>query len=235
MHTRLAIEGKGGATMRSGGPYDGWWNGGIRNTATFHNTIAMLTEIIGSPTPMRIPLVLARQIPSGDLALPIAPQEWHFRQSIDYSIVARPRGARLRVAHAREPALQHLQDGQALHRAREPRHVDGESAARRGGDRRRRPRRPGRGGARGGRSGRRRCEGQDRRLGGDARAGLRDPRGFIIPSDQPDFPDGDEVRQRAARDRHHGEARDARLRRRRQALSRRDRTSCTPRRRSGRT
>ena len=41
---------------------------------------------IGSPTPMRIPLVLARQIPSGDLALPIAPQEWHFKQSIDYSV-----------------------------------------------------------------------------------------------------------------------------------------------------
>jgi hypothetical protein len=35
MHTRLAIENKSGATMRSGGPYDGWWNGGIRNTATF--------------------------------------------------------------------------------------------------------------------------------------------------------------------------------------------------------
>ena len=51
MHTRLAIEGKPGATMRSGGPYDGWWNGGIRNTATFHNIIAMLTEMIGSPTP----------------------------------------------------------------------------------------------------------------------------------------------------------------------------------------
>ena len=86
MHTRLAIENKPGATMRSGGPYDGWWNGGIRNTATFHNTIAMLTEIIGSPTPMRIPLVAQRQIPSGDLALPVPPQEWHFRQSIDYSI-----------------------------------------------------------------------------------------------------------------------------------------------------
>ncbi|MBV9879578.1 MAG: peptidase [Gemmatirosa sp.] len=85
MHTRLAIEGKGGATMRSGGPYDGWWNGGIRNTATFHNTIAMLTEMIGGPTPQRIPLVLQRQIPSGDLALPIAPQEWHFEQSIAYS------------------------------------------------------------------------------------------------------------------------------------------------------
>jgi hypothetical protein len=86
MHTRLASEGKGGATMRGGGPYDGWWNGGIRNTATFHNTIAMLTEIIGSPTPMRIPLVLQRQIPSGDIAMPIAPQEWRFKQSIDYSV-----------------------------------------------------------------------------------------------------------------------------------------------------
>src|SRR6478735_3520684 len=85
MHTRLASEGKGGATMRGGGPYDGWWNGGIRNTATFHNTIAMLTEIIGGPTPMRIPLVLARQIPSGDIAMPIAPQEWHMKQSIEYS------------------------------------------------------------------------------------------------------------------------------------------------------
>src|SRR5262245_14493766 len=85
MHTRLAAENKGGATMRGGGPYDGWWNGGIRNTATFHNTIAMLTEIIGSPTPMRIPLVLQRQIPSGDLAMPVAPQEWHMKQSIEYS------------------------------------------------------------------------------------------------------------------------------------------------------
>jgi hypothetical protein len=86
MHTRLALEGKGGATMRSGGAYDGWWNGGLRNTATFHNTIAMLTEMIGSPTPTRIPLILDRQIPIGDLAMPVPPQEWHFRQSIDYSI-----------------------------------------------------------------------------------------------------------------------------------------------------
>ena len=86
MHTRLAAEDKPGATMRSGGPYDGWWNGGIRNTATFHNIIAMLTEIIGSPTPMRVPFVAARQIPGADLAFPVPPGEWHFRQSIDYSI-----------------------------------------------------------------------------------------------------------------------------------------------------
>ena len=86
MHTRLAAEGKPGATMRSGGPYDGWWNGGIRNTAAFHNIIALLTEMVGSPTPMRIPLVMQRQLPTSDLVYPIAPQEWHFRQSIDYSI-----------------------------------------------------------------------------------------------------------------------------------------------------
>jgi hypothetical protein len=86
MHTRLAVEGKPGATMRSGGPYDGWWNGGIRNTAAFHNVIALLTEMVGSPTPTRIPLVMQRQLPSADLAYPIPPQEWHFRQSVDYSI-----------------------------------------------------------------------------------------------------------------------------------------------------
>ena len=86
MHTRLVVENKPGATMRSGGPYDGWWNGGLRNTATFHNTIAMLTEMIGSPTPMRIPFVAARQVPGGDLPMPIAPQEWHLRQSVDYSV-----------------------------------------------------------------------------------------------------------------------------------------------------
>ena len=72
--------------MASGGAYDGWWNGGIRNTGNFHNIIAILTETIGSPTPMRIPLVLSRQLPNRDLPYPIAPQEWRFRQSVDYSI-----------------------------------------------------------------------------------------------------------------------------------------------------
>jgi hypothetical protein len=86
MHQRLATEGKPGATMASGGAYDGWWNGGIRNTGNFHNVIAILTETIGSPTPMRIPFVPGRQIPTRDLPYPIAPQEWRFQQSIDYSL-----------------------------------------------------------------------------------------------------------------------------------------------------
>ncbi len=44
--------------------------------------------MIGSPTPMRIPLVLQRQLPTSDLTFPIPPQAWHFRQSIDYSVTA---------------------------------------------------------------------------------------------------------------------------------------------------
>ena len=84
----MAAEGKPGAASRAAGAYDGWWNGGIRNTAAFHNVLAILTEMIGSPTPMRIPFVLPRQLPTSDLTYPIAPQLWHFRQSIEYSITA---------------------------------------------------------------------------------------------------------------------------------------------------
>ena len=86
MHQRLASEGKPGMTMASGGPYDGWWNGGIRNTGNFHNIIAILTETIGNPTPMRIPFRPERQLPNRDHPYPIAPQEWKFSQSIGYSM-----------------------------------------------------------------------------------------------------------------------------------------------------
>jgi hypothetical protein len=96
--------------MRSGGPYDGWWNGGIRNTASFHNVIALLTEMIGNPTPQRIPLVMNRQLPSADLAYPIAPQEWHFRQSVDYSISLN-RAVLNYAAGMREDVVQHLFGG----------------------------------------------------------------------------------------------------------------------------
>src|SRR5688500_16465543 len=86
MHTQLAVEGKPGATMRSGGRYDSGGIGGVRRAATVSDLIAGASEMIGSPTPMRIPLVKERQMPGGDLAMPIAPQAWHFRQSVEYSI-----------------------------------------------------------------------------------------------------------------------------------------------------
>jgi hypothetical protein len=88
MHARFAAEGKAGVTMRGGSTYSTWWNGGLRTTAYFHNQIGLLTETIGSPTPTTIPFVSSRQVPSGDLPFPIAPQPWHFRQSIDYSMTA---------------------------------------------------------------------------------------------------------------------------------------------------
>jgi Zinc carboxypeptidase len=88
IHSRMAAENKPGAAARAAGAYDGWWNGGIRNTAAFHNILAILTEMIGTPTPMRIPLILQRQLPTSDLTFPIAPRVWHFRESIDYSVTA---------------------------------------------------------------------------------------------------------------------------------------------------
>ena len=88
MHTRFAMEGKPGVTMRRGANYSTWWNGGLRTTVYFHNMVGLLTETIGHPTPMEIPFRPERTLPSNDLPNPIAPQRWHFRQSIDYSITA---------------------------------------------------------------------------------------------------------------------------------------------------
>src|SRR5262249_50250281 len=88
MQQRFLAEGKPGATSRSGAPYSTWFNGGIRTTTSFHNIIGLLTETSGSPNPSQIPLVAAKQLPKGDYPAPIAPQEWHFRQSVDYSVTA---------------------------------------------------------------------------------------------------------------------------------------------------
>jgi hypothetical protein len=88
MHSRFAAEGKPGVTSRRGANYSTWWNGGLRTTVYFHNMIGLLTETIGNPTPMRIPFLPNRQLPDSNLHFPIEPQEWHFRQSIDYSVTA---------------------------------------------------------------------------------------------------------------------------------------------------
>ncbi|HZG42910.1 MAG TPA: M14 metallopeptidase family protein [Longimicrobium sp.] len=88
MHNRFVSERKPGVTTRRGANYSTWWNGGLRTTTYFHNMIGLLTETIGNPTPMDIPFVPSRQLPSTDLVSPIAPQRWHFRQSVDYSVTA---------------------------------------------------------------------------------------------------------------------------------------------------
>lgn len=88
MHQRFVLEGKGGTTMRSGASYSTWWNGGLRTTPYFKNMIGLLTETIGNPTPVEVPFVPANQLPHGDLPLPVEPGPWHFRQSIEYSETA---------------------------------------------------------------------------------------------------------------------------------------------------
>ncbi len=88
MHHRFLQEGKPGFTMRSGASYSTWWNGGLRTTAYFQNIIGLLTEIIGNPTPTQIPATMNTIVPRADLPAPIMPQEWKFRQSIDYSVTA---------------------------------------------------------------------------------------------------------------------------------------------------
>ncbi|WP_299291212.1 M14 metallopeptidase family protein, partial [uncultured Mucilaginibacter sp.] len=86
MNNRLNVEGKPGYTQRAGSQFSTWWNGGLRTTPYFHNMVGLLTEIIGNPTPETVALVPDRLIPNGATPNPVVPQQWHFRQSIDYSV-----------------------------------------------------------------------------------------------------------------------------------------------------
>jgi hypothetical protein len=173
MHARFAAEGKAGVTMRSGSPYSTWWNGGLRTTAYFHNQIGLLTETIGDPTPLAIPFVADKQVPSGDLPFPIAPQTWHFRQSVEYSLTANR--AVLDVAS----------------RYRERLLLNAWRMGRNSIDRGSRdtwtvsPRRLGRLQAQYGRGGLVPARVYESELRDPA---LRDARGYILPADQPDFP-----------------------------------------------
>ncbi|HEX6463758.1 MAG TPA: M14 metallopeptidase family protein, partial [Vicinamibacterales bacterium] len=88
MHSRFIAEGKPGVTNRKGSSYSTWFNGGQRTVTYFHNMVGLLTETIGNPTPMEIPFIPSKQLPDSNLYDPIEPQIWHFRQSVDYSMTA---------------------------------------------------------------------------------------------------------------------------------------------------
>ena len=221
MHSRLVAEGKGGSAMRSGANYSTWWNGGLRTVTYFHNMIGLLTEIIGNPTPMNIPLVAEKQLPQGDWPMPIAPQQWHYRQSIEYEI-SNNRAILDYASRNRETLLFNIwrmgmnsivkgsQDTWTITPKRIAALEAAAAAANPGG-----AQAGGRGGAAGGRGGRggpvAAAPAPDAAAGGDLPAGLtpggqgartlpaelyntvlhdpkkRDPRGYILPSDQADF------------------------------------------------
>jgi hypothetical protein len=197
IHTRLAAEGKPGAVMRSGAPYSTWFNGGIRTTSYFHNQIGILTETIGNPTPVEIPFVLDMQLPRADVPNPIAPRTFYFREAIEYSVTNN--WAILDIASERKEdflfnmykmAKNAIEKGSRDSWTIHPQRIKAADEAINGGA-------GGRGttpegGPRGGRGG----------GGGNVGRGgapvaiynsilhdpkMRDARGFILPSDQPDF------------------------------------------------
>jgi hypothetical protein len=202
MHRRFLQEGKPGFTMRSGANYSTWWNGGLRTTPYFQNMIGLLSEIIGNPTPMTIPLTMGTILPRGDLPAPIVPQEWKFRQSIDYSVTANygvldlaSRNKDHFLYNIYRMGANQIERGSRDHWTVSPEDMTrlqslvaesvagGGSAAAVGGGR-------GRGGApggggRGGRGGGLTMEQYNAVFKDPAR---RDPRVFVIPANQPDFP-----------------------------------------------
>ncbi|SIN96070.1 M14 family metallopeptidase [Chitinophaga niabensis] len=87
MINRLNAENKPGFTRLNGSSFSTWYNGGLRTTSQFHNQIGLLTEIIGNPTPEKIPVVPQRLIPNGATPFPVLPNDdWRFQRSIDYSV-----------------------------------------------------------------------------------------------------------------------------------------------------
>jgi hypothetical protein len=170
MHRRMIEEGKGGTTQRTGASFSTWWNGGLRTTAYFHNIIGILTETIGSPTPMRVPLVPTRLVPQGNLPMPMEPREWKFAESIEYSHTANMSILDL-ASRYRERFLYNIyQAGRnSIERGRQdswtnyPSRVAAAQA--------------------------RASEEQETNFMQALKAPeLRDPRGYIISADQPDFP-----------------------------------------------
>jgi Zinc carboxypeptidase. len=86
MINRANKEGWPGYTRLSGSVFSTWWNGGLRTAPYYHNSLGILTEIVGDPTPMNIPVVPARLIPDNATPNPVKPGPWHFRQAIEYSV-----------------------------------------------------------------------------------------------------------------------------------------------------
>ena len=189
MNNRLNVEDKPGYTSKSGSVFSTWWNGGLRTTAYFHNIVGLLTEIIGSPNPSNVPLVPSRLIPNSATPNPVTPQKWFFKNSIDYSISLNYAVLDYAVRN-REHLLYNIykmgknsiEAGNTDHWTLSPKRIEAINAAVR-----REPRNT------------RVTDSSNTEERVDSipiryynmvfnDMSLRDPRGYIIPADQPDFP-----------------------------------------------
>ena len=231
------MEGKAGVTERKGAPYSTWFNGGLRTTAHFHNMIGILTETIGSPTPISIPFVAEQADRRLESVLADRAADGVAHAAVDRVLDhGQPRDSRLRVALSREGALRHLPDGHATRfsgaarttgRSRRTRWRACRTAwsrsgvatpagdSRRGVDvRGRRSRRA----WRRRRPRRRRRRPRSALRGADVEGAARSAR--LHHSVRPaGLRHGDEVREHADQDRHHRHARDGAVHGRRQDLS----------------
>lgn len=191
MSSRWASEGKRGFTQKDGTVFSVWYNGGLRTTGYFHNMVGILTEIIGNPTPMDIPLVPERLVPSSKNPFPITPQKWYFRNSIDYSISANRAVLNYAARYGDELLLNMYRMGRnSIERgskdnwtfspSRVEAMVAAEKKARKGKAEE----------ESGGRLGNHFSAGIDTKYFKEylQKPELRDARGYVIPSDQPDFP-----------------------------------------------
>jgi hypothetical protein len=188
MHSQLIGEGKAGSGMRTTANYSTWFNGSLRTISYFHNSLGILTEIIGSPTPFQLSLTAENQLPRNDLPMPSAPRMWHLKDSIDYEISMNI-GALTYAANNRERLLFNMyrmasnsvkagsRDSwtitpKRIEALKEAAKANGETAGTRGANNRGEP------------------TGLDVGLYDKVLhdPALRDPRGYILSADQPDFP-----------------------------------------------
>jgi Zinc carboxypeptidase len=193
MHSRFIAENKPGVTMRSNANYSTWYNGGLRTTTYFHNIVGILTESIGNPTPQEIPLIFRQQLPRQDLMYPVAPQLWHFRQSIEYSITAN-RAVLDYASRHKDQILynQYLMGKNSIERGSRDSwtispHRLNAVEARANADREQTQRASGSGTAAGQRGGNLTGEAAKKYWDLLHDPKIRDPRGYVIPSQQPDF------------------------------------------------
>jgi hypothetical protein len=198
---RCLAEEKPGVTIRSGARFSTWWNGGLSTTCQFHNMIGLFTETIGGPTPSRVPLLPNKHLPNSDYIWPVPPQEWHFRQSVEYLLTTNralgdycSRNRSLLLHNIYTMGRQSIERGNRDSWTITPKMVAAAGASRAApeprpkGEKGEAENRGGRGGqggrAFGGMNQGRSAADWDKFFRDPAR---RDPRGFIIPADQPDF------------------------------------------------